>query len=144
VTADGRIDPIARKEVRFYFAYNSPYAFLANTRLEAQLAPFGAEVEYKPVYSPRTGGPPDVNAPRLRYIFEDVGRFAKAYGLVLRPGPFADSRRACIGRFVAREEKRGRQYHDGVYAARWLEGKDIGQDETLAEIAERAGLERRI
>src|SRR5881628_1321366 len=132
-----------RNTVRFYFAYNSPYAFLANTRLERQLAPLGAAVEYKPVYSPRTGPPPDPKSPRLSYIFEDVGRFAAAYDLALRPGPFADTRKACLGLFVAQEQGRGRVYHDGVYAARWLEGRDIGQEETLAEIAARAGLDRR-
>jgi 2-hydroxychromene-2-carboxylate isomerase len=131
------------KKVRFYFAYNSPYAFLANTRIHGHLAPLGAEVEYRPVYSPRTAGAPDLSSPRLSYIFEDVGRFAEAYELQLRPGPFADSQKACLGFFVAEACGRGREYHDGVYGARWLEAKDIGHEETLAEIAERAGLDRR-
>ena len=131
-----------RKHVRFYFAYNSPYAFLASSRLERELAPLAAEVEYKPVYSPRTGGGPDLSSPRFKYIFEDVGRFADAYGLGLRPGPFADSKKACLGFLFAHEHRRGKAYHDGVYAARWLEEQDIGRDETLAGIAERSGLDR--
>jgi len=130
------------KKVRFYFAYNSPYSFLANSRLEKELAPFGARVEYKPVYSPRTGGGPDASSARFKYILEDVQRFAAAYGLALDPGPFADTRRACLGFFFAQEKGRATAYHDGVYRARWLEGKDIGQAETLAEIAARAGLDR--
>ena len=56
--------------------------------------------------------------------------------------PFADSRKACCGFFFAREKGRGAAYHDGVYRARWLEAGDIGQEETLAEVAERAGLAR--
>ncbi len=131
-----------QKEVRFYFAYNSPYSFLANSRLAKELAPFAVQVEYKPVYSPRTGGGPDLKSPKLKYLFEDVRRFAEAYGLALNPGPFADSKRACLGFFFAQEQGQGRAYHDGVYRSRWLEGKDIGQEETLAEIAARAGLDR--
>jgi 2-hydroxychromene-2-carboxylate isomerase len=129
------------KQVRFYFAYNSPYSFLANTRLEKELAPFHVEVLYRPVYSPRSGAGPDFNSPRFRYLFEDVGRFADAYGLNLRPGPFADTRKACLGLFSAQAHGKGRAYHDGVYSARWLEEMDIGQDETLAAVAQRAGLD---
>lgn len=135
-------EDVVEKRVRYYFAYNSPYAFLANSRLERELAPFRVEVEYKPVYSPRAGGAPDLQSPRFRYLFEDVTRFAEAYGLALRPGPFADSRRACLGFFHARREGRGRAYHDGVYEARWLRERDIGDADTLAEVAEAAGLER--
>ncbi len=127
--------------VRFYFAYNSPYAFLANTRLERELGP-GVAVQYKPVYSPRTGGGPDLNSPRLRYMFEDVRRFADAYGLRMNPGPFADSGQACRGFLFARDEGRGKAYHDGVYTARFLEAGDIGDRDVLADVAERAGLDR--
>jgi len=122
-------DAMTKKSVRFYFAYNSPYSFLASSRIERELAPLGAEAEHKPVYSPRTGGAPDLNSPRFRYLFEDVLRFA-------------DSKQACCGFFFAREKGRGAAYHDGVYRARWLEAGDIGQEETLAEVAERAGLAR--
>jgi 2-hydroxychromene-2-carboxylate isomerase/cation transport regulator ChaC len=133
---------VERRRIRFYFAYNSPYAFLASQRLERELAPFAPEVEYKPVYSPRTGGPPDVNSPRLKYLLEDVRRFADAYGLQLNPGPMVDTRKACIGFLFASAHGRGRGYHDRVYRARFLEGKDIAQEETLAAIAEQCGLDR--
>ena len=131
------------KPVKFYFAYNSPYAFLAHTRLVSQLAPFNVSIEYKPVYSPRTGGGgPDLDSPRIKYIFEDVARFFKAYGINTKPGPFADTGRACRGFFFAQDKGARQTYHNGVYAARWLEGKDIGSDDTLAAIAENAGLDR--
>ncbi len=37
-------------KILFYFAYNSPYSFLANTRVERVLARFTPEIEYRPVY----------------------------------------------------------------------------------------------
>ena len=130
--------------VRFYFAYNSPYAFLANTRIEGMLAPLGATIEYKPVYQPRNAAAADeyMKSPKFRYVFEDVVRFADAYGIRLRPGPFTDTRRACLGFLHADAQGRGRAYHDRVYDARFLEEADIGQDATLAGIAEQAGLDR--
>jgi 2-hydroxychromene-2-carboxylate isomerase len=132
------------KKVTFYFAYNSPYSFLGNTRIERELAPLGVELEFKPVYSPRSGGGgPDLNSPKLRYMFQDALRFAEAYGLVINPGPFADSKKACLGFFFAQEKGKRKPYHDGVYAARWQEAKDIGQEDTLAAIAEKAGLDKR-
>jgi 2-hydroxychromene-2-carboxylate isomerase len=130
------------RTVRFYFAYNSPYAFLANTRITTVLSPSGATLVYRPVYSPRTGGGPDITSSRLRYMFEDVVRFAEAYGLQLDPGPFADTRQACLGFLYAEAEGKGCPYHDAVYAARHLQGRDIGATDTLAEIAAGAGLER--
>jgi 2-hydroxychromene-2-carboxylate isomerase len=134
--------PMDERTVRFYFAYNSPYAFLANTRLERELRPLGIRIERRPVYSPRSGGGPDPESPRIRYVVEDVRRFAASYGLAMRPGPFADSRLACLGFLYAADQGRGTAYHDGVYAARFLEGADIAAPDTLAAIAVRTGLDR--
>jgi len=128
--------------VRYYFAYNSPYAFLANTRVVEALSGFDVELDYRPWWSPpsKSGGP-DINSPKIQYIFEDAGRFAEAYGIELDPGPFANTRHACIGFLYARDQGRGREYHDLVYRARWQEGGDLGDDEVLAGIAEAAGLD---
>ena len=123
---------MADKTVAYYFAYNSPYAFLANTRVAKELAAVGGELRYRPVYSPRSGGGgPDLSSPKMRYLFEDVGRFADAYGLQMKPGPFADTRKACLGFFFAERAGKGPAYHDRVYAARWLEEKDIGKEDVL-------------
>ena len=128
-------------KILFYFAYNSPYSFLANTRIERVLARFTPEIEYKPVYSPRSAGAAAPAPERFRYMFEDVQRFADEYGLKLAPGPLADTRKACLSFFFAREQGRGKFFHDAVYRCRFLEGGDIGQEATLAEIGQRVGLD---
>ena len=134
---------MSRHKVRFYFAYNSPYAFLANSRLERALTNVDVEVEYKPVYSPRSPGSPGPDPRKLRYLFEDVGRFAELYGLKLNPGPMADTRKACLGFLYARDCGRGKAYHDAVYRARFLDaaresfvgrtGRDIHAVEDLVQ-----------
>ena len=78
-------------KILFYFAYNSPYSFLANSRIERVLARFTPEIEYRPVYSPRSAGAPAIAPERFKYMFEDVQRFADAYELKFAPGPVADT-----------------------------------------------------
>ena len=95
---------MSKNRVTFYFAYNSPYAFLANTRIDRELATLGVDVDPVPVYRPRAGGGgPDMNSPRMRYIIQDVARFAEAYGLDIDPGPFSDTGRACRGYLFAKD-----------------------------------------
>ncbi len=53
----------------------------------------------------------------------------------------ADTRKACLSFFFAREQGRGKLFHDAVYRCRFLEGGDIGQEATLAEIGRRVGLD---
>ncbi len=134
---------MSNNHVTFYFAYNSPYAFLANTRIEKELAPLDTTIEYKPVYQPRTGGGGrDMRSPRMRYLIEDVARFVDAYGLVLNAGPFSDTGKACRGFLFADQAGTGKPYHDRVYEARWLTGKDIGDEQVLVAIAEESGFDR--
>ena len=133
---------MSKNRVTFYFAYNSPYAFLANTRIDRELATLGVDVDPVPVYRPRAGGGgPDMNSPRMRYIIQDVARFAEAYGLDIDPGPFSDTGRACRGYLFAKDAGGGTPFYDRVYEARWLEGKDIGDAGILAAIADRCGLD---
>ncbi len=129
--------------VKFYFAYNSPYAFLANTRIGKELAPLGTTIEFKPVYQPRRGGSgPDMSSPKMQYFHEDIARFAEAYGLKFDMGPFADTGKACRGFLFADKAGQGKPFHDRIYEARWLEGRDIGDEQTLVAISDQCGLER--
>ena len=94
--------------VKFYFTYNSPYAFLANTRIEKELAALDTTIEYKPVYQPRTGGGgPDMSSPRMTYLLEDIARFTEAYGLELNMGPFADTGKGLPRVSVCRQGEHG-------------------------------------
>ena len=130
------------KIVKYYFAYNSPFSFLANMHVAHDLSAYDVELEYKPVYSPRSGGGgPDLHSPKIKYMMEDFQRQLMASGMRAEPGPFANSKKACMGLLFAQEHGKGTTYHNAVFRARWLEEKDIGHDETLATIAERSGLE---
>ena len=75
-------------------------------------------------------------------MFEDFRRQLRVFGMLPDPGPFVDSKKACMGFLVAHDQGAGVSYHNGVFRARWLEERNIGDEETLAAIAERVGLER--
>jgi predicted DsbA family dithiol-disulfide isomerase len=65
------------------------------------------------------------------------------YGLELNVGPFGiDSRPALVGAKFAEAEGRGEAYHRAVFGAYWQGAADIGDRDTLAQVAEESGLER--
>jgi len=127
--------------VKFYFAFNSPYAFLANTRIEEALADCNAALSCKPVYSPRRRGSKRLPSNKLGYMLADVKRFAEAYGLDLKPGPFVDTATACRGFFYAQRKGLGPDFRRAVFAARWLEAADISDRAVLLNAAEHCGMD---
>src|SRR5690606_38324624 len=65
------------------------------------------------------------------------------YGLELNQVEFGiDSRPALIGMKYADAQGKGHAYHKRVFESYWLEGENIGDLETLANIAENIGLDR--
>ena len=65
------------------------------------------------------------------------------YGLELNQGPFGiDSRPALVGAKFAEAEGQGPAYHRALMQAYWVDGRDIGDLEVLAELAVDVGLDR--
>jgi 2-hydroxychromene-2-carboxylate isomerase len=131
---------MAQRTVRFYFAYNSPYAFLANTRLARELAPLGVAIDYKRSTRRAAGPLPTCRRRACATCSRMSGASPTRTASRSIPVRSPTRGRACLGFLFAREEGRGLAYHDAVYAARFLEGRDVGDVETLTAIAEQAGL----
>jgi len=71
---------------------------------------------------------------------EQVAR--EVYGVEMKPGPFGvNSRMALIGAKVAEAMGEGDAFHDRVMRACWDEAQDIGDRQTLTEIALAVGLD---
>lgn len=132
------------KTVDFYFTYLSPYAFMANTRINEMLVPLGVTLRYKPIGHKSSSDGPKFNPVRYEYIVEeDVPRYAEEYGLAFIPRPpLTESHTASRGFLYAEEQYVGEEYNDLVFRARWSDGKDISRTDVLADIAERTGLDR--
>lgn len=80
---------------------------------------------------------------QIEAYWPTVERVAKEqYGLALKPGELGiDTRLAHIGAKVARGHGKEDAYHAQVFAAHWIAQENIGDPETLVEIASRLGIE---
>ncbi|MCL4779365.1 MAG: 2-hydroxychromene-2-carboxylate isomerase [Gammaproteobacteria bacterium] len=136
--------------VEFYFDCSCPWSYLALGRLREAAVRTGARIGYRPVLLAGIGGKPhqvvaqDALAEvRQRYRSKDLQDWARFCGVILQDpgtGP-VDSGWAQRGVIVA--QRRGQQlaYIDGVFRARFVEGRDISQLAEIQVVAGHAGLD---
>lgn len=131
-------------EVRFYFSFRSPYAWLAFHMVPDALGALPVSVRRLPVFPPPTypNDPTGVPA-KLAYMMEhDVPRVARGLGLTLRQPASTDV--AWMGPHAmwmyAEQQGHGQAFGEAVFAARFSEGKDLANSAVFAEAATRAGL----
>ena len=130
--------------VRFYFSFRSPYSWLAMHRAAAAFAGSGLTVEYIPVFPPPNFANDPAKVPaKLAYIQHDTARQAKAYGLTAQPPAAMDCDwvRPHAAYVYAHDQARGPAFARSVFAARFSESRDVGQDGVIADCARRVGLD---
>jgi 2-hydroxychromene-2-carboxylate isomerase len=128
----------------FYFSFRSPYAWLAFYRLSKIALILPVTIDYIPLFPPKpVSGDSNGNPNKSVYVTEDINRFANAYGLDLQwPNPFdTDWKRPHSSFLYALDQGRAIEFGLAAFKARFSAGKDIGQDDTLAGIAEQSGLQ---
>ena len=137
-----------RKVVKYYFAFPSPFAALADSRIDELVARAGGELDPIPIVPPQQPAPTGLAAQlqefKLSYLFEDAERWAGKLGMAWKtPEPrIVDTTDAAAGYYFARARGKERAYRNAVFRARWGEGKNIAEREVLAACAEQAGLPR--
>ncbi|APE30356.1 2-hydroxychromene-2-carboxylate isomerase [Halomonas aestuarii] len=141
------------KTIRYYYTHVSPWSYLGHERLGDIAARHGAVIDYVPVSMgtifPRTGGLPLAKrAPeRQAYRLAELRRWPSRLGIPLNvePAYFPTDDRPSA-RLALAAKARG---HDiaglslAMMRACWVEERDIGDLETLREIADACGLEGR-
>jgi 2-hydroxychromene-2-carboxylate isomerase len=136
------------RTVKYFFAFPSPFAALADSRIDELIAKTGAVLEPIPIVPPPQPGPTGLAAQlaefKLSYLLEDAARWAKRLGVPWNPPAQAnvDSTDAAAGYYFAQAQGKERGYRNAVFRARWSEGRDIGDQAVLAECAATAGLAR--
>lgn len=137
------------RRVLYFFAFASPYAALADSRIDDLVAGAGAElvpIPLAPKLDPPQGLAATLREFRLSFMVEDCERWAADLGLPWKfpwsDGSTTDNVPASAGWYWAREQGRERGYRNAVFRARACEGRDIADPEVLADCAERAGLDR--
>jgi 2-hydroxychromene-2-carboxylate isomerase len=135
-------------QVKYFFAFQSPFAALADSRIDDLVAAAGAELLPIPIVPPPLEPPKGLAATiqefKVSYLLEDAARWAKKLGLVWKPPVriIVNATDAAAGCYVAREKGKERAFRNAVFRARWSEGRDISDRQVLADCAEKAGLSR--
>jgi len=142
------------RQLDFYFDCSSPWTYLAFHAVQPLAADVGAEIAWKPilvggvfnavnqtVYDNRA----TPNPLKQAYSQKDMQDWARLYGLAIRfpPTVFPVNSVKCMrGAFVALDEGKLAPYATAAFEAYWGDDRDLSKEDVLADIAQRAGLER--
>jgi len=130
--------------IRFYFSFRSPYAWIATERLEAELGGLAVSVEPLPIFPTPDLFPNDPSGleAKVAFLVQDVRRLARDYSLIVQFPRVPDcdwslSHAAALGA-VRRGEWLPLTL--ALFRQRFCNGADLGEDSVLSLAAEAAGL----
>ena len=138
------------KSVDFYFDVGSPAAYLAWTQLPALCATAGATLVCKPMLLggvfQATGNRAPISVPlKGSYLFDDLARFARRYGVPFSLNPHFPVNTITLMRIAAglemRADTRLEAYLQAVFQALWVDGKNMTDPTTVADVLQAAGLD---
>ena len=135
------------QEVKFYFAYTSPFSYLAwapaqdleNThRVKLRFLPYGVNIR-------KTYGrldDPNADRRKVRYLYIDARRIAKERGLTIYPPKKIFScRLAFYGGLYADAHGRFREYSDRVFRQFWKQQLDVEDAGAIDAVISEVGLD---
>ena len=131
-------------EVKFYFAYTSPFSYLAyaparelekSHRVSVRFIPYGVNI--RRVYGPLDNA--DADRRKVRYLYLDARRIARERGLTIYPPKKIFScRLAFYGGLFATQSARFHPYSERVFERFWKHELDVENggalDALLSEI----------
>ncbi len=142
------------RQPRFYFSFRSPYSWLAYHDLSKHHPGVMQDLDWWPFWEPDEqserlladlGGRfiyTPMSKEKHLYVLRDVRRLVEQRGLAvtwpLDHEPWWEL--AHLAYFAAVDAGRGMAFIDRVYRARWQEGRNICDRETLSELAEEVGI----
>jgi len=141
----------AARELDFYFDFISPFGFFASLRVDDLAAKYGLKANWhsmligvsvvkvmgmKPLLEMPLKGP---------YIALDARRYARRHGIVLARDPGAtpvDPRPAgrAFNWLLEHRAESARPFAQRMFAAYWLQGRDISNQAVVNEVARDTGL----
>lgn len=137
----------AELEIKFYFAYTSPFTYLAmgpaysleqTHRVSLRFIPYGVNI--RRVYGGEVETRDERNRRKLRYLYLDARRAAGERGLVIRPPKKIYSARfAFYGGMCAEDQGLFRPYSDRVFERFWRRELEVEDPVALAAILDELG-----
>jgi 2-hydroxychromene-2-carboxylate isomerase len=134
-------------DIKFYFAYTSPYTYLAmkpayaleqSHRVHVRFIPYGVNI--RKVYGPLDRA--DADRRKVRYLYIDARRIAKERGLIIYPPKkLFSARLAFYGGLFAEKHAAFRPYSDRVFERFWKQELDVENRDAIANIIAEIGLD---
>ncbi|CAI8837190.1 MULTISPECIES: 2-hydroxychromene-2-carboxylate isomerase [Pseudomonas] len=131
------------KTVEFYFDLGSPATYLAYTQLPKICAQTDTRLIYIPlllggVFKATGNASPATVPAKGRYMFEDLDRYAKRYGVPLKFNPHFPINTLMLMRAVTgmqlRHPERFAAFIDCLFKAIWVEGRSLDEPATVAAV----------
>ena len=135
---------MAEDQVRFYFSFRSPYSWLAFLRIGPALAKLPVELDVIPVFPPPDfPNDPTAVPAKAAYITRDVQRIADAYGLEVKLPDKLDTDwiRPHAAFLFAKDAGKGDAFAKALFAARWQQGLDVGENAVMTNAARATGVD---
>jgi len=138
------------RSVEFFFDFGSPTAYLAWTQLPAIAMETRAEIAWRPmllggVFKATGNQSPVLVKPKGAWMFDDMGRWARRYGVTLRMNPHFIINTLPVMRGAAgiqmREPERFLKYVDVMFRAMWEQPVNLGDPAVVAATLKAAGFD---
>ena len=126
--------------IEFFWDAVSPYTYLAATQIEAIAQRRQAELVWRPcllgkVLEGSANQPPLANPAKRRYMFDDLARWARHYGVPLTPPQHFPASTLLVQRIgCALPDADVGPWAKATLGAYWGRGEDISQPEVLRGI----------
>ncbi|WP_456023395.1 2-hydroxychromene-2-carboxylate isomerase [Pseudomonas protegens] len=138
------------KTVEFYFDLGSPATYLAYTQLPKICAATNSELIYVPmllggVFKATGNASPAMIPAKGRYMFEDLDRYAKRYGVPLKFNAHFPINTLILMRAVTgiqlRQPERFQAFIDCLFTALWVDGRSLDEPATVAAVLSEHGFD---
>jgi len=136
-----------RLPIKLYFAYTSPFTYLAmgpayelenSHRVKLRFIPYGVNI--RQVYGGEVDARDERNRRKLRYLYLDARRLAAELGLIIRPPKKIFSARfAFYGGMCAEDQGLFRPYADRVFERFWKRELEVEDPAALAAVLSEIG-----
>lgn len=134
--------------LEYFFDYVSPFAYLADTQLPALIERTGADLVYRPFFlggvMQATGNKPPITVPNKGgYMMSDLARWTRRYGVEMGSNSHfpVNTLQAMRVAVAALDDARFPDLHRAFFRATWVDGRNLGDAATLAEVIDAAGLD---
>jgi len=138
------------KQIEFFFDFGSPTAYLAYTQLPRIAMELRTQIVWRPmllggVFKATGNQSPVMIEPKGKWMFDDMQRWARRYGVPLVKNPFFIINTLTLMRGAAgmqmREPDRFLKYVDVMFQAMWVKPVNLGDAAVVAATLQAAGFD---